>query len=295
MYTKGRSEWQLVIFTILTQMAVGGFVIWGLAAILIPTPNPFIAASLYSSAVLVVIMSALVLGTLVATLHLGRPLRAGFSITNFRSSWLSREALSGSCFGLLAFVLFVRRWLGRGFGSLDVFLILLGIVSGLILVFSISRLYMLRTVPAWNNWSTPAAFFTTCLLLGVVLTAILWVALIFFDDANNNFLLTNSLVSISTVLIFSLVSLQLFIFGMGIVYLNNQGGKAAASVQILWSKLRGTLTLRWVTALGGISILMVLLFVQLPPYFYIFSFALLLVSEILGRFLFYGFYQREGI
>lgn len=295
MHTKGRGEWQLVFFTILIQMAVGVFVTWSLAAVFTPTLLPFIDASLYPSAVLGVTLSALMLGTFTAMIHLGRPLRVGFSIANFRSSWLSREAIFGSCFGLVAIILFVRRWFGQGYERLDEFLILLGIVSGLSLVLSISRLYMLRTVPAWNHWGTPATFFTTCLLLGVVITTAVWFALTLLDDAYTSNFLMSRLVIISTILILLLISFQLCIFGMGIVYLNNQGGKAAASVQILWTNLRGALTWRWVTALGGIGILLVKLFIRLPPYFYIISFALFLVSEILGRFLFYGLHQREGI
>ena len=122
MQTTGRSEWQLVAFTILTQMAVGVLVIWGLAVWLIPTPIPFSDASLYPTAVLGVTLGSLLLGTLAATLHLGRPSRAGFSVANFRRSWLSREVLSGICFDLFATILFVRRLYGEGYEPLDEFL-----------------------------------------------------------------------------------------------------------------------------------------------------------------------------
>ena len=38
-------------------------------------------------------------------------------------------------------------------------------VLALILVFCMSKIYRLRTVPVWNRFTTPVAFFTTTLLL----------------------------------------------------------------------------------------------------------------------------------
>lgn len=41
-------------------------------------------------------------------------------------------------------------------------------ITGLLLVFSMSMVYMLPTVPAWNSLATPVGFFTTTLLFGNV-------------------------------------------------------------------------------------------------------------------------------
>jgi DMSO reductase anchor subunit len=61
------SEWQLVFFTILTQMAVGMFTFWGLPALLIPAPNPF-SEGYYPVVLLAVVLVFLAFGTLSAVL-----------------------------------------------------------------------------------------------------------------------------------------------------------------------------------------------------------------------------------
>lgn len=288
-----KSEWQLVFFTILTQMAVGTFACWGLPALLLPGPDPFSEGS-YPVVVLALVLVLLAFGTLSALLHLGRPIHAFFSIANLQSSWLSREALLGGGFGLFGFILFVRHWFGIPHAGLDALLILAGLISGLTLVYGISRLYMLRTVPAWNNPGTPAAFFTTTFLLGTVAATTLWFLLIFWDDAYAIDMLIGRLVLISTLLIVLFSALQLGIFIFQVLYLNGQGGVAADSVRLLWVDLRTILIWRSMLAFLGAGILVLQLIIRLPLIFSIFAFGSILVSEILGRFLFYGFYRREG-
>ncbi len=48
-------------------------------------------------------------------------------------------------------------------------------VLALMLVFCMSKIYRLRTVPVWNRFTTPVAFFTTTLLLGVLVYAVVCV------------------------------------------------------------------------------------------------------------------------
>ena len=79
----GRVEWQLVFFTTLTQAAVGAFTWWGLA-ICFPLP-PTYSAGAFAGTLLIITLLWLVLGTLAATLHLGRPGRAFFSYRAIRS------------------------------------------------------------------------------------------------------------------------------------------------------------------------------------------------------------------
>jgi len=291
---KGKSEWQLVFFTTLTQMAVGMFFLWGFAAILAPTPNSF-THGLYPLVLLTMVLLALALGTLSAGLHLGRPSRAIFSPTNLRSSWLSREALLGTSFGLPGLVLLLRRGFGQPFSVFDDVLVLAGTVCGLALVYGIARLYMLRTVPAWNNFGTPTTFFGTTFLLGTVAATTVGLALIFWDDGYASDTILSRLIEVSTGLIFLFAAIQSVIFVFTVLYLNNQGGVAAQSVRILSTDLQGILVWRCLTAFVGIGILVVKFFVWLPIVSFFAAFGLILVSEILGRFLFYGFYRRAGI
>lgn len=287
------SEWQLVFFTILTQMGVGTFTFWGIAAVALPAPNPLLNG-IYPSALLIVVLASLVMGTLSAGLHLGSPSHAVFSISNLRSSWLSREALLGGSFGLVSMILLIRRWLGLRLSILDGIFILAGGLCGLTLVYGISRLYMLRTVPAWNNLGTPAAFFTTSFQLGIVTVAAVSMGLAVsnYADVSSEFL--SRLLTWSTLMIltFSVVQLGISIFVA--LYLNNRGGAAAESVHLLWTKLRTLLICRCGTLFLGVGILALSLVVLLTPISLFLTFGLIFVSEILGLFLFYGYYHREG-
>lgn len=287
------SEWQLVFFTILTQMAVGTFTFWGLPALLIPAPNPF-SEGFYPEVQLAVVLVLLAFGTLSAGLHLGRPSHAFFAISNLKNSWLSREVLLGSSFGLLVLILWIRRWLGAPFSVLDQLFILAGIIFGLALVYGISRLYMLRTVPAWNNPGTPAEFLVTTFLSGALVVNTLWFILISWLGAAPIDFDLRRLFGFSTLLILFFSTAQFSIFIFKVLSLNSQGGVAADSIRLLWTDLRSILIWRSVFIFIGVGLLVLQLMIGLPPLFFLLAYGLILISEILGRFLFYMFYQREG-
>ena len=287
------SEWQLVFFTFLTQMAVGTFTFWGLPALWIPTPNPFSEGN-YPAVLLALVLVFLALGTLSAGLHLGRLSHAIFAISNLKNSWLSREALLGSSFGLVVLTLLIRRCFGASFSVLDELFILAGIIFGLTLVYGISRLYMLRTVPAWNNLGTPAAFFVTTFLSGTVVVITLLFLLVSLGVDANIELDISRLFVFSTLLILLFSAAQLCIFFFKVLYLQSQGGAAADSIRILWTNLRAILIWRFVLIFVGVGLLVFQLVIWLPSLFSLFAYGSILVSEILGRFLFYLFYQREG-
>ena len=200
-------EWPLVFFTLLTQMAVGMFTIAGFVAVILPSPNLF-TEGLLANSVLVITLLALTLGVLAATLHLNQPLKARFSLSNLRGSWLSREAFLGGFFGLLIFILLLLRRLENDFRVFEITITLSGIVCGLGLVYSISRLYMLRTVPAWNHLGTPVTFFTSSFLLGTTGIMLLWLAVIYWNGGFAISQILTPMLIASELLIFSLIALQ---------------------------------------------------------------------------------------
>ncbi|MEM8979717.1 MAG: DmsC/YnfH family molybdoenzyme membrane anchor subunit, partial [Pseudomonadota bacterium] len=95
-------------------------------------------------------------GLLSSTFHLGNPQRALKAFTQWKSSWLSREAWLAvgalACMGLYA--------LGAVF--FDTHITVLGWIGGalsLATVFATSMIYaQLKTVPRWNHATTPALF-----------------------------------------------------------------------------------------------------------------------------------------
>ena len=153
------SERSLVAFTILAQSAVGAVWLMSLLQVF----------SLTTLGVIMVIMSSAILASF---LHLGTPRHAWRAVHNVRSSWLSREVLCVALFMVSLVGLIIAG--GAGAWLAD--------VIGLALIISMAQVYRLRTVPAWNRWTTTVSFFATTLLLGWVLCGALiggglWLAL----------------------------------------------------------------------------------------------------------------------
>ncbi len=157
------NEWPLILFTLFSQ-AGAGILVFG---ILLLNRSDGMQAATDPRRVL--ILTAMVLSGLalaIAFLHLGRPLQSVYALSNTGSSWLSREIiLVAALFGLLllaSLLPFNTLW-GTGTGKA---LTGLAAVTGLLLVYSMARLYMISTVPAWNTAWTPVGFFNSSLLLG---------------------------------------------------------------------------------------------------------------------------------
>ncbi|MDW3182857.1 dimethyl sulfoxide reductase anchor subunit family protein [Roseobacter sp.] len=106
-------------------------------------------------------------GLMASTFHLGRPERAIKAFTQWRSSWLSREAWCAVgalvLMGLygLGLVFFGTRWTAFG---------ILGAVLSMATVFTTSMIYtQLKTIPRWNMKLTPLKFMSLSLAGGALL------------------------------------------------------------------------------------------------------------------------------
>lgn len=95
-------------------------------------------------------------GLIASAFHLGHPERALKAFSQWRSSWLSREAWTSVA------TLMVMAIYGAGLVFFDTRLAVLGLVGTLLsiaTVVSTSMIYAsLRSVPRWHHWSTPALF-----------------------------------------------------------------------------------------------------------------------------------------
>ncbi len=107
-------------------------------------------------------------GLLSSTFHLGHPERAFKAFTQWRSSWLSREAWAAVvALGLMGFYAIGLVFFGVRWSLLGV----LGGIMSLVTVFATSMIYMqMRTVPRWNHWSPPILFLGYALAGGALLT-----------------------------------------------------------------------------------------------------------------------------
>ena len=138
----------IIVFTVLSGLGFGGL-FWlafarpdltGMAAFW-----PFAAAA-----------ACAVAGLVSSSFHLGHPERALLAFTQWRSSWLSREAcLAVAALVLLALVGAMRVFLGQpamilGWGAAALSLATVGATA---MIYA-----QLKTIPRWHHWSTPLLF-----------------------------------------------------------------------------------------------------------------------------------------
>ena len=120
-------------------------------------------------------------GLISSTFHLGRPERAIKAFSQWRSSWLSREAW------LAVASLFVMAVYGAGLVFLDTRWGILGVIGSalsLATVFSTAMIYaQLKTVPRWNTALTPLLFITLALTGGAILSGSVDTALLMLISA----------------------------------------------------------------------------------------------------------------
>ncbi len=150
----------VIIFSVASGLGFGFLAFLGMGLVL---PSGLVAFALWG------LGYALAVGGLVsATFHLGNPQRALLAFTQWRSSWLSREAWASVAALVLLAPVALSDWLGlgwpRGVG-------MIGAALCLITVFCTAMIYaQLKTVPRWNHWTTPATFLGFCVAGGALLS-----------------------------------------------------------------------------------------------------------------------------
>ena len=149
----------LIAFTVLSGLGLGLLALLGLGRIA-PTGWP---AFLWFGLGYGLTLS----GLAASALHLGHPERALKAFTQWRSSWLSREAV------LSAATLLVMAPHAAGSVFLATPLPVVGwggAALALLTVFATAMIYaQLKTVPRWHHWSVPVLFLLAALAGGFVL------------------------------------------------------------------------------------------------------------------------------
>ena len=153
------SVWEeapLMIFTLLGQLAVGGFwILWIMTDRFTPPWN--LIPNL-------VIGTCLGVGLLASFAHLGTKRNAWRVLAHLSHSWLSREILFAGLFGL--------GWLSTLLLSATRHQIIfeamaLTSILGIGLVYSMGQVYRIPAAPGWNTWWTNASFMISAMLLGL--------------------------------------------------------------------------------------------------------------------------------
>jgi sulfite dehydrogenase (quinone) subunit SoeC len=108
-----------------------------------------------------------VAGLLASTFHLGNPQRAIRAFSQWRTSWLSREAWASVASLVTLAPVALSDWLGlgwpRGLG-------MLGAAFALTTVFTTAMIYtQIKAVPRWHHWLTPVMFLGFAVTGGAIL------------------------------------------------------------------------------------------------------------------------------
>jgi anaerobic dimethyl sulfoxide reductase subunit C (anchor subunit) len=166
-------EWPLVAFTITGQLAVGAYLFLG-----VPIYFGLADAAGWKGGggrlgFLLAVLGLLAVATALSLFHLHHPVKAYRTLVNLGWSWLSREILSLLFFEAAAGALAFCEWRGIGGPGLGKALFIVGGLAGLLLLLSMSRLYMMPSVPTWNRLYTPLSFFLTSAVLGACAAVLL--------------------------------------------------------------------------------------------------------------------------
>ncbi len=164
-------DWALIIFTTLGQLSVGAFTILGITTFIVAQQKGTEAAEAVANRALWLIGGSLVLGFVASFFHLGKPLKAYRAILGLPTSWLSWEIVVGIIFAALGFLFTILQWKQVGNSMSRRILGAVTALVGLFLVYTMYRVYALPAQLSWNHWTTLGQFYATTLLLGTVALA----------------------------------------------------------------------------------------------------------------------------
>ncbi|MBK8824576.1 MAG: dimethyl sulfoxide reductase anchor subunit [Anaerolineales bacterium] len=302
-------EWALPVYTILMQLAVGAFAILWLIRYL--AGSKFSVQEIdriISNPILVIAFTAVVaMGG--AHFHLSKPFHSYLAVLNFKSSWLSREIVFSLLFFMSTMSVLYLTYFQTHCRSLITGLGWLAIMFGSVLIYCMARIYLIPTQVAWNSPTVVLSFYTTTLLLGIMAIACLMVLDLKFSEIKKENdvelrtqVLRNSMGGL-TILTVALVALNIAITFIQIRLLAQGDLTARTSLSLLVELYLPLFVMRMVILVYA-SISLAVSVVRMyrlqttpqglmsPVYL---SCLLILVGEIIGRFLFYATHIRVGL
>lgn len=294
------SEWALMLFTLLTQTAVGLLFTLFLVNNCTNWKSGFINSKIINDRIIFIICAVLVCALIASFFHLGNIKNAIYTLNNISTSWLSREILFVIIFNLLAavFVLISTKELFSLKAS-NTFA-LLSIASGFILVFVMAKIYMLRNVPAWNSVFTPASFYFSALIIGGL--TFLTVTAFLLQKQGSGLAAFTQMIGFLKLLIgiiFLLILAELIAWLLQVIILSN-GERAAVESYILIVKSNLILFVARII-LQSVGIVLIaflyLAFVKgvINIHYIYAAYIFICLAEIIGRYMFYAMFAKNGV
>jgi len=288
-------EWSLISFTLLSQLSVGLVLALGFVYFMHQSLFSGFTAGLSLRSPELIILILIVFATLLSFLHLGSPLHSYHSLNNLRGSWISREILTLSMFGFGILLFMISKSLDWPV-SLSRFFMIFSMISGILLILAMTSIYMIPTVPSWNNFYTPVSFIGSVFLLGSIGMIIMHYFLN-NTEMNHGFL--------SQLLVFMLIIVVILFIYTGIHQYQLSQFKFSGIEQMKFNEgsFFVLFLIRMIFLLIAVVGLVYLVniisqqemeFVNIKALFAIFT-LIILVEEVIGRYMFYASYFRVGV
>ncbi|PTP88457.1 dimethyl sulfoxide reductase anchor subunit family protein [Vibrio splendidus] len=277
-------EWSLIFFTVLAQTAVGGYLMIGARALVLGHDEE----KLNSYKVPMFILWALMgLGFMFSTTHLGSPLRAFNAFNQLGSAWLSNEVFFGAAFFAVGGLQWLLSVLKKGGVAIQKALMVGAMVLGVIFMYAMINVYMINTVPTWDNIYTPLSFIMTMVVGGLLLSQFV---IVFANDSRFTVDRNITMLAVIAVAISLLVTVgKLNLIGD----IQTSAAKASELVDGLGSYVILQVALLMASLL--IWILPMLNKAKVNPVNLGLALVLFLASELIGRGLFYSLHMTSGL
>ncbi|MFA0325976.1 dimethyl sulfoxide reductase anchor subunit family protein [Vibrio splendidus] len=277
-------EWSLIFFTVLAQTAVGGYLLIGARALVLGHNEE----KLNSYKVPMFILWALMgLGFLFSTTHLGSPLRAFNAFNQLGSAWLSNEVFFGAAFFAVGGLQWLLSVVKKGGVAIQKALMVGAMVLGVIFMYAMINVYMINTVPTWDNIYTPLSFIMTMVVGGLLLSQFV---IVFANDSRFTVDRNITMLAVIAVAISLLVTVgKLNLIGD----IQTSAAKASELVDGLGSYVILQVALLMASLL--VWILPMLNKAKVNPVNLGLALVLFLASELIGRGLFYSLHMTSGL
>lgn len=165
----GLHEWPLMVFTVLGQCVVGGLLVSGCVLLNKKVDHLQYARLHQAMFILWLLMGA---GFLASMIHLGALSRAFNSLNRVGQAPMSNEILVGILFFAVGGFYWLLSVMNKMPQVLNKLWLISAMIIGLYFVYSMAQVYMISTVPTWNNGYTRLNFFLTMLIGGPLLGAL---------------------------------------------------------------------------------------------------------------------------
>lgn len=277
-------EWSLIFFTVLAQTAVGGYLLIGARALVLGHDEE----KLNSYKVPMFILWALMgLGFMFSTTHLGSPLRAFNAFNQLGSAWLSNEVFFGAAFFAVGGLQWLLSVVKKGGLAVQKALMVGAMVLGVIFMYAMINVYMINTVPTWDNIYTPMSFIMTMVVGGLLLSQFV---IVFANDSRFTVDRNITMLAVIAVAISLLVTVgKLNLIGD----IQTSAAKASELVDGLGSYVILQVALLMASLL--IWILPMLNKAKVNPVNLGLALVMFLASELIGRGLFYSLHMTSGL